>query len=1103
MRDLKNYLMFEFFVSSLTPMSSTLEQANIYTDAEVSGAVAECKQYTDEAASVLDTKIDETTADILQDAKDYTDTEIADILATMDNVIKIDSTITSSELNLLLADTNKKVKNIYFTAGTYTLGDIRLKANTHILLDKNAVINVIDKHLFFNFETTDTEVLGYNGQGNITVEGGTLNGHACSFIHADNVVFKGIKFNNTANDHYFEIAACRNFKIENCHFRGMITQIESRDYVEYVQLDQPTFVGFPHLGDENSLTFDGTANTNIYIIGCTFDKGSTTGYDNIYAAIGSHGSGANYQTQIYILNNKFLNCTHAAIAARGWKYVIVDNNTFDYCSASLQVKYGNSDISFKNNFVDHADNGIYCLNDNNSTFYFLKIDGNKFDNCLHRLNVNIIEQEGVTPSITGGQIYDTNNRIEDSGTDIIRCKGFYYACGNVYVRINEGAGYVILLDKTTDCTITNCRFSKIALKSGETTFNIARVATSYAALMINNNRCDSTLLYNAAWGNGDYVNTDGNTQLITAKDLNACFDTGNYYGYSCTNTPSEVENGRFTLQVYNRNGYLSQVLISTYSNEMFTRTYYNAWGTWAKIAKSVDVENQFSLVKTMANVDLNTMTESGRYYCSNCTNTPLQVGSGRFVLNVIGNGEYLSQTLDFLYENRKFMRAWHTVWKEWVECTNKVTDIDGIDLDTMKNDGVYYGVNCTNTPSEVGTAKFTLTVLGNGEYVSQTLEYLYSNKKYMRTWHDSWKTWVETTNTSSYNLATINKYDFLNTEMNLNSVDIDIDNKITTGAYNAIIIRCKSENAYTICRTKCAETLMICESEDYPVAGTQLTVLFGDLENANYDSTKTVTTTANGRYLIIFYYSADKSNGYRQIQVQKGIAIRNSIYGTAWLPYALNQKDILYGKVISAIGDSYTKGNILADHQTWLAKLAKRNGMAYYNRGKNGDLIAWDGINNLDNTSVVRRFDDEMPANSDIVVVFGGHNDATKNIPIGTNTDNVDTTFKGALNILVGKAITKYPRALIIFVTPSWRYNVEEPYSDAMQEICELNNIICINSFTDFNFSLKNAAQNARYNERWVGLYDKYGSNRSHFNEEGHERVSYIIEGKIRQNIFE
>lgn len=1090
-------------MSSLTPMATTLVQANEYTDTQVSGAIAECKNYTDTETSEIEQSLETEITEAVIECKAYTDTEINEKLLEKEDLIKIESDITSSELNLILADENKKVKTVYFTAGTYTLGDIRLKSNTHIILDKNAVINVIDKHLFFNFETSDTEVLAYNGQGNITVEGGTINGHACSFIHADNVTFKNIQFNNTANDHYFEIAACRNFRVENCHFKGMVTQVESRNYVEYVQLDAPTYTGFPHLGDENSATFDGTPNTNICIMGCTFDKGDTTGYNNIYTAIGSHGSGSQYMTQIYIINNKFYNCTHAAIASRGWKHVVIENNIFDYCSVALQVKYGNSDITFNSNIVDHADNGIYCLNDNNSTFYFLKINGNKFDNCLHRLNVNIIEQEGVTPNITGGQIYDTNNRIEDCGTDIIRCKGFYYACGNVYVRVGEALGYVILLDKTTDCTITNCRFSQITLKPGETTFNIARVKTSYTALMINNNRCDSTLLYNAAREDGSYVNSDSNTQLITNKDLNSCFDTGNYYGYTCTNTPTEVESGRFTLQVYNRNGYLSQVLISTYSNEMFTRTYHEAWKSWVKIAKSIDVDNQFSLVKTVNDTDLNTLVSSGRYYCANCTNTPVDVGTGRFVLNVIGNGEYLSQTLDFLYENRKFIRTWHTEWKEWRECTDYVDILSDVDLNDIKKSGVYYGANCINTPSEVGTAKFTLTVLGNGEYVSQTLEYLYSNKKYVRTWHDTWKSWVETTNTTLYNLPTLQEYDYLNTEMNISGVDVDLDNKITSGDYSAIVIRCKTDNAYTFCRTKCAETLVICESGEYPIEGTQLNVLFGDMSTPNYDSTKTVTTTASGKYLVVFYYSADKSNGYRQTQIQKGITIRNSQYGTAWLPFALNQKDILYGKVISAIGDSYTKGNILADHQTWLAKIAKRNGMAYYNRGKNGDLIAWDGVNNLDNTSVVRRFDDEMPANSDIVIVFGGHNDATKNIPIGTNTDTTDVTFKGALNMLIGKAITKYPRALIIFVTPSYRYNVEETYSNAMQEICELNNILCINSWTDFNFTLKNAAQNARYNERWIGLYDKYGSNRSHFNEEGHERVSYIIEGKIRQNIFE
>lgn len=856
-------------------------------------------------------------------------------------IIKVSNTITSNELNFILANNSNIVKNIYFEAGTYSLDTIRLKSNTHLILDENAIINVSNTHLFFNFESSDTEVIGYNGQGNIIVEGGTINGHACSFIHADNVLFKDIQFNNSNNDHYFEIAACRNFRIENCHFKGMIGQIESRRYVEYVQLDQPSYTGFPHLGNIDSTTFDGTPNTNIYIIGNTFDKSNTPNYENIYCAIGSHGSGANYQTQIVIKDNKFYNCTHAAIASRGWKNVYIENNTFEDCEAALQLKYGNKDISFKNNSIDGATNAIYTLNDNNSTYFFLKIDGNKFTNCLHRLNSNIIEEDGITPNIYGGQISDTNNIIEDCGTDIIRCKSFYYCCGNTFLRINEAQGYVILLDKTSDCTIVNNRFSQITLKNGESNFNIARILTSYSSLMIGNNRSDSTLLYNAALEDGTYVNSDGNTRLITNKDLDLAFDNGKYYGYSCTHTPSEI-----------------------------------------------------------------------------------------------------------------------------------------------------------------GTDKFNLDISGDGTNKTQTIDYLYKNKKYMRTYFDNWKQWVEITNTNSYTPSTLQEYDYLNSEMNLSGVDVDANGVLKSGSYYAIVFRCKAENAYTICRTKCAETMYICESSEYPKIGTQLTPLFGNLTTANYLSTNTGTTTVNGKYLIAFYFASSKANGYTKNQVQEGITVRNSIYGSAWCPYIYNQKDILYGKVITAIGDSYVKGNSLGDHQTWLAKIARRNGMTYYNRGKNGDMIAWNGVNNLDNTSVVRRFDAEMPASADVVIIFGGHNDATRAIPIGTNTDADDSTFKGALNLLISKAITKYPKSLIIFITPSYRYGAEITYSDAMQELCRLNNIICINSWTDFNFTLKNSAQKLKYDERYIGLYDYYGTDKNHFSEDGHERLSYIIEQKIRANFY-
>lgn len=336
-------------------------------------------------------------------------------------VIRISPVITSTELNALLADQTRPAKPIYFPAGTYHLGKIRLKQNTHLILNDDAVIQVEGKHLFFNFELTDTNVLGYAGQGNISVEGGTIQGHAASFFHANDVTFKNIKFKNSLNDHYFEIAACRNFKIENCHFRGMAAQRAKRHYVEYVQLDHALRIGFPHLGKADSPTFDGTPNTNISIVGCSFDKGDTETFGNLYAAIGSHGRGALYQTHISIVSNQFAHCSYAGISQRGWNHVVIEDNVFDQCSSALLLKYGNIDTVFRNNDVNHADNGICALGDSNASFLSLKIDGNRFRNCAHRLNVAIIPQAGVATNMLCRQISDTNNRIEDCGPDTILC----------------------------------------------------------------------------------------------------------------------------------------------------------------------------------------------------------------------------------------------------------------------------------------------------------------------------------------------------------------------------------------------------------------------------------------------------------------------------------------------------------------------------------------------------------------------------------------------------------------------------------------------------------------------------------------------------------
>lgn len=78
----------------------------------------------------------------------------------------------------------------------------------------------------------------------------------------------------------------------------------------------------------------------------------------------------------------------------------------------------------------------------------------------------------------------------------------------------------------------------------------------------------------------------------------------------------------------------------------------------------------------------------------------------------------------------------------------------------------------------------------------------------------------------------------------------------------------------------------------------------------------------------------------------------------------------------------------------------------------------------------VNRWQD-IPSNSDIIVVFGGTNDYGGSSPMGKMTDD-KTTFKGALNELITSIQNTYPNADLLVLTPIKRYyrSSTEPWSD-------------------------------------------------------------------------
>ena len=205
----------------------------------------------------------------------------------------------------------------------------------------------------------------------------------------------------------------------------------------------------------------------------------------------------------------------------------------------------------------------------------------------------------------------------------------------------------------------------------------------------------------------------------------------------------------------------------------------------------------------------------------------------------------------------------------------------------------------------------------------------------------------------------------------------------------------------------------------------------------------------------------------------------------------------LKNKKILAIGDSYIKGHTLSDNQTWLYKLANRNNMTKYNYGVNGICLAkattqtngciMDNINNIISSVT----------STDYIVVLAGHNDSNASlnggaaIPIGSNTDEVNTTFKGALNNLITLLLNAYPKAKILFLTPFNRRNTEEPYCNAMKEICANYGIPCFDNFHAGGVCWQNTSQK--------NVYDL--NNSIHFNEEGQERLSYLYESILKNEL--
>ena len=163
----------------------------------------------------------------------------------------------------------------------------------------------------------------------------------------------------------------------------------------------------------------------------------------------------------------------------------------------------------------------------------------------------------------------------------------------------------------------------------------------------------------------------------------------------------------------------------------------------------------------------------------------------------------------------------------------------------------------------------------------------------------------------------------------------------------------------------------------------------------------------------------------------------------------------LKDKKIVFLGDSITQG-VGADklENRYTDVFQRLSGAIVSNHGISGTRIArqtnpWN--EHVDKNDFVKRVD-EIDADADIVVIFGGTNDyGHGDAPIGTFDDRDEYTFYGAMYILCKKLIEKYPGKPVVFMTPLHRLseNVIRPdrngnpkaalktYAEIIREVCE------------------------------------------------------------------
>lgn len=216
----------------------------------------------------------------------------------------------------------------------------------------------------------------------------------------------------------------------------------------------------------------------------------------------------------------------------------------------------------------------------------------------------------------------------------------------------------------------------------------------------------------------------------------------------------------------------------------------------------------------------------------------------------------------------------------------------------------------------------------------------------------------------------------------------------------------------------------------------------------------------------------------------------------------------LSGKTAVFVGDSITYGIGTTDGARYWEVLGESLELSNVTgMGVAGSCISTKSNYGNSNSPLINRYDSIPEA--DLITIFMGTNDYGHETPLGTINDKRDTSFYGALNVILPSLIKKYPNSRIVVVTPLHRYgfgtsgnlgtaftydylengggaNLED-YVNALKAVCNKYSIPVIDLYTLSGLDPSDSETKANYMPD--GL---------HPNAKGHEIIANIMEDWLK-----